>query len=133
MSTLQPTDEGRSSPLMEISSAMVQIYKSQFGRGPTRTRTEWCGRDAISVILEDTFTPVERRLVELGEHGRVRELRMLFQYAAVDEFCEPIERLTGRVVKSFISGIDTQADGLSIETFILHPEGYTGPSRTALA
>jgi uncharacterized protein YbcI len=115
--------------LREISSAMVQVYKSQFGRGPTRTRTEWCGRDVLTVVLEDTFTPVERRLVELGEHQRVRDLRTMFQYAAVAEFCEPIERLTGRVVRSFISGIDTEIDGLSIETFVLYPEGEDGPSR----
>jgi hypothetical protein len=51
----------------------------------------------------------------------------------VREFCEPIERITGRKVRAFISGIDTEADGLSVETFVLHPEGYTGPSRIPVA
>jgi uncharacterized protein YbcI len=129
MSMQDTMSRDRSSVLMEISSAMVQIYKSQFGRGPTRTRTEWCGRDMICVVLEDTFTPPERKLVAMGEHQRLRDLRMLFQYGSVDEFCEPIERLTGRKVRSFISGVDTDADGLSVETFILHPAGYEGPSR----
>ncbi len=54
---------------------------------------------------------------------------MFFQYATVAEFCEPVERLTGRKVRSFLSGIDTEMDGLSMETFVLHPEGYDGPSR----
>jgi hypothetical protein len=43
-------------------------------------------------------------------------------------FCEPIERLTGRTVRAFISGIDTEAD-LASEMFVLHPPGYDGPSR----
>jgi hypothetical protein len=55
---------------------------------------------------------------------------MFFQYASLREFCEPVERLTGRTVKAFVSGIDTAVDGLSIETFVLHPEGSDAASRT---
>jgi hypothetical protein len=47
----------------------------------------------------------------------------------VREFCEPVERLTGRTVKAFISGIDTEVNGLAIETFVLYPEGSDAPSR----
>jgi hypothetical protein len=54
---------------------------------------------------------------------------MFFQYATVREFCEPVERLTGRKVRAFLSGIDTEVDGLSTEIFVLHPQGYEGPSR----
>ena len=119
------------SPLLAISNEMVRLYKDQFGRGPTKARALWAGQDVLVVLLEDTLTPAERNLTELGEHQRLRDLRTFFQYANVHAFCDPIERVTGRKVRAFISGIDTQADGLSIETFILHPEGYQGPSRTA--
>jgi len=114
--------------LSAISNEMVKIYKDQFGRGPTKTRTNWAGPDVILVTLEDTFTPAERSLRKLGEHERLRELRMLFQYAEVDVFCAPVERLTGRKVKAFVSGLDTVAD-LATEMFALHPTGYEGPSR----
>jgi uncharacterized protein YbcI len=114
---------------MAISNEMVRLYKDRFGRGPTKTRTHWAGPDVVVVILEDTLTPVERNLVEMGEHQRLRDLRMFFQYATVPGFCEPIERLTGRKVRAFISGIDTEVDGVSTEMFFLHPEGYDGPSR----
>ena len=40
-----------------------------------------------------------------------------------------MEFLTGRKVRSFLSAIDTEVDGLSTETFLLHPEGYDGASR----
>jgi len=107
------------SETLGISNAMVALYKEQFGRGPTKTRTHWVGPDLITVTLEDTLTPAEHNLVKDGQHQRLRDLRLYFQYANVREFCEPIERITGRTVRAFISGIDTEADGLSIETFVL--------------
>ena len=119
------------STTLAISNEMVRVYKEHFGRGPTKARTAWSGPDAVTVILEGTLTPAERNLAEMGEHQRLRDTRMFFQYASVRQFCEPIERLTGRKVRAFASGIDTVVDGLSIETFVLHPEGYEGPSRMA--
>jgi uncharacterized protein YbcI len=122
-------DEARTNVLMEVSNAMVRLYKENFGRGPTATRTHWCGENLLTVVLEDTLTPAERNLVKMGEHQRLRETRLFFQYATVREFCEPVERITGRKVRSFLSGTDSEVDGLSIEAFVLHPAGYEGPSR----
>ena len=118
---------------MQISNEMVRLYKEQFGRGPTKARTNWAGSDTVVTVLEDTLTPAERNLVRLGEHQRLRDLRMFFQYASVKEFCEPVERLTGRRVKAFHSSIDTEVDGMAVEVFVLHPDGYEGPSRAELA
>jgi uncharacterized protein YbcI len=115
--------------LSQVSNEMVRLYKEQFGRGPTKATTNWCGENTLVVLLEDTFTPAERNLVKMGEHERLRESRMFFQYAAVPGFCEPVERLTGRKVRAFLSGIDTEVDGLSLETFVLHPAGSDEPSR----
>ena len=125
------TTQGRSS-LQEISNEMVRLYKEQFGRGPTKARTNWAGSDVLVTTLEDTLTPAERNLVTMGEHQRLRDTRLFFQYATVSEFCEPIERITGRKVRAFISGIDSNAGGLATELFVLHPEGYDGPSRALL-
>jgi uncharacterized protein YbcI len=108
---------------------MVRLYKEQFGRGPTKTRTNWAGPDVLVVTLEQTFTPAERSLQRMGEHQRLRDLRLLFQYAEVATFCEPIERLVGRKVRAFVSGIDTRAD-LATELYVLYPRGYEGPSRS---
>jgi len=113
-------DPGRN-VLMEISNEMVRLYKQQFGRGPTAARTAWAGPDVLTVVLENTLTPAERNLAQMDEHERLRETRMVFQYASVQEFCEPVERLTGRTVRAFVSGIDTVVDGLSVETFVLWP------------
>jgi hypothetical protein len=66
----------------------------------------------------------------MGEHQRLRDTRMCFQYATVREFCEPVERVTGRTVRFFHSSIDTEVDGMVMESFIFYPEGQEGPSRT---
>jgi uncharacterized protein YbcI len=110
----------RNSVRAEISREMVRIYKEQFGRGPTRARTEFAGTDIVVCTLEESFTPAERRLVEMGEHQRLRDLRLYFQHATEEQFCEVIERLLKRKVRSFVSGLDVTSD-LSTELFYLEP------------
>jgi uncharacterized protein YbcI len=126
----EASDSG--SVLQAISNEMVRLFKEQFGRGPTRVRSSWSSPEILTVVLEDTLTPAERNLALMGEHERLRETRMFFQYATVPEFCEPVERLTGRKVRAFASAIDTQVEGLCVETFILHPPGSSEPSRAEL-
>ena len=114
-------NEVEPSMLAQVSRTMVRLYKEQFGRGPTRARSEWAGRDIMVCLLEDTLTPTEKNLRSLGEDQRLRDIRMLFQYASAQQFIQPVEAITGRRVRSFISGIDTEKD-VAIETFIFHPE-----------
>jgi uncharacterized protein YbcI len=68
--------------------------------------------------LEDTFTPAERTLQTMGEFGRLREMRTFFQYASKDLFIEPVERIRGRRVRAFVSGIDAEVD-VAVELFVL--------------
>ena len=121
----QPSELGaerRGFELSELSNAMMRLYKEQFGRGPTKARSVYAGADAVLCTLENSFTPAEQALARMGEHQRLRDTRMFFQYATVREFCEPIERITGRKVRAFVSGLDTEVDGLAIESFALWPE-----------
>jgi uncharacterized protein YbcI len=126
-------EEQRRNVLLEVSNTMVRLFKNQFGRGPTKTRTVWAGPDALMCILDDTLTPAERRMVKLGEHQRLRETRLIFQYSSIEEFCRPVEKITGRTLRAFHSSTDTEVNGQSVEVFIFHPEGYDGPSRIELA
>ena len=127
------SQEVRSNLLPEVSNEMVRLYKELFGRGPTAARTNWAGPDTLVCTLEDTLAPGERNLVAMGEHERLRDTRMFFQYATTREFGEVVERLTHRKVRAFVSGIDTAANGLSVELFVLHPEGSDAPSRLEIA
>ena len=117
-----------SSQMAEISRTMVRLYKEHFGRGPTKAYSHWAGSNILICVLENTLTRAEMSLRDLGEHQRVRDVRMFFQYVTTKEFVESVEELTGRTVRSFISGIDSHED-VSMETFVFYPKGQEGPSR----
>jgi uncharacterized protein YbcI len=113
--------------LAELSNAMVKLYKEQFGRGPTKTRSHYAGPDVVITTLEDSLAPAERRLAEMGEHQRLRDTRMFFQYATERQFVETVERIIGRKVRAFVSGIDTKRD-VSCEVFYLEARASAGQS-----
>ncbi len=114
------TDPEQDALPARISRAMVRLYKNQFGRGPTKARTHIHG-DLVVCTLEDSRTPVERRLAEMGEHQRLRDTRLYFQHATESEFRGVVEEVLGRQVRAFISGIDTNKD-VSAEVFYLEPQ-----------
>src|SRR4051794_1473426 len=118
------------SVLADISREMVRLYKEQFGRGPTKARTSYAGPDTIVCILQNSFTPAERKLAEMGEHQRLRDTRLYFQHATEADFRSVIERILGRKVWAFNSAVDTEAD-VAVEVFHLepgHPEDEAGAS-----
>ncbi|MFL5832956.1 MAG: Na-translocating system protein MpsC family protein [Solirubrobacterales bacterium] len=125
MPTASDGGPGTHSVRAELSREMVRLYKEQFGRGPTKARTEFAGPDTLLCTLEDSMTPAEHSLAEKGEHQRLRDTRLYFQYATEDEFRGVVERVLGRKVRAFVSGMDTEHD-VSSEVFYL--ETGNGPS-----
>lgn len=117
----QTATEQRGMQTAELSNAMVRIYKEQFGRGPTKAHTVYGGPNLVICTLENSLTPSERRMVDLGEHQRVRDIRTFFQHATEPAFIEAVEHITGRTVRAFVSGTDTEHD-VSSEVFYLHPQ-----------
>ena len=106
--------------MLEISNAMVRVYKEAFGRGPTKARAQFAGPDTLVVILEASLTVAERNLVAMGEHQRLREARLFFQSALEEQFRAIVEEALGRRTVAFVSGIDTNRD-VAIEVFTLEP------------
>ena len=115
--------------LSEISNAMVRLYKEQFGRGPTRAATHYAGPDCIVSTLENSLTPAERNMVALGEHQRLRDIRLFFQHATERQFKGTIEDITGRTVRGFVSGMDTHHD-IATEVFYLEPQAGSGSNNS---
>ena len=107
--------------LADISNEMVRLYKDLFGRGPASARTNFAGPDCVLVTLEHSLTPAEKTMVELREYQRLRDVRLFFQHAREEDFRDATERITGRRVRAFVSGIDVKED-VSVEVFYLHPE-----------
>jgi uncharacterized protein YbcI len=121
MADAQHADALEGQPVqLAVSNAMVRIYKDTFGRGPTRVRTSYAGPDVLVCTLRDSMTVAERNMVAMGEHQRLRDTRVFFQYASEGEFRQAVEAITGRKVFAFVSGIDTVED-VSTEVFYLEP------------
>ena len=121
--TPDPTVDGAAavSPLLEISGAMVRLYKATFGRGPTHARARFAGDDTLVVLLQDIMTHSERKLVELDEHQRLRELRLVLHQAMEADMRRVVERILGRPTLAAISGIDARHD-VAAEVFLLAPD-----------
>jgi uncharacterized protein YbcI len=114
-------DERAGLMMVELSNAMVRLYKDLFGRGPTKARSSFAGPDLIVSTLENSLTRIERNMADAGEHERLRDLRMHFQHLNEEQFIGPVEQITGRKVRACVSGINTRCD-VSAELFYLEPQ-----------
>jgi uncharacterized protein YbcI len=98
-----------------IAAEIVRMHRDYYGRGPTKARVHDSG-DVIVVLLEETFTPAEKTLIERCEG--IQDIRRRFQRVMADQFIAVVEQATGRRVRSFFSDTDLEQD-LSAEVFIL--------------
>jgi uncharacterized protein YbcI len=121
----QPT-----SILASVSNAMVALHKEQFGRGPTTARSHFASSDTLVCVLEDVLLPAERKMVEMGEHQRVRESRLAFQIATRDDFIVTVERIVGRKVRAFASSTDVHRN-VVFENYLFEPDGGDRPAALA--
>jgi uncharacterized protein YbcI len=103
-----------------IAAEFVRLHREYYGRGPTKSRVHDSG-DVIVVLLEETFTPAEKTLIERGEAEGIQDIRRRFQRVMADQFIAVVEQATGRQVRSFFSDTDLGED-LSAEIFILAAE-----------
>jgi uncharacterized protein YbcI len=103
----------------DISNAVVHLFSEYLGRGPTRVRTV-ITPNLISVVMEDTLTKAERKLIERGEEQLVIQTRRITQQMMRSDLVNQVESLSGRRVIAFLS--DHQADpDFAIENFVLEP------------
>jgi uncharacterized protein YbcI len=124
------TEDGRlqegGSVASAISNSIRQMIAEYTGRGPTRARTS-IRDNLVVVLLEDTLTKGERRLVAQGREIRVLDYRAEFQAAMRDDAIASIEELTGRKVVAFMSANHIDPD-LAAELFVLEPNGEAASS-----
>ena len=107
------------SPAAMISTATVQVINEYTGRGPTKAKTV-INDDLVTVLLADTLTKGERKLVETGSPDRVIELRHDFQLAMRDDLVAIVEGQLDRKVMAFMSQNHIDPD-LAVEVFVLEP------------
>jgi uncharacterized protein YbcI len=102
-----------------ISTATVQLLHEYTGRGPTKAKTV-INEDLVTIVLADTLTRGERRLVENGLSDRVLQLRHDYQLTMRDDLVAIVERQLDRTVIAFMSQNHIDPD-LAVEVFVLEP------------
>ena len=106
-----------SSPGAMISTSAVQLLHQYTGRGPTKAKTTIDG-DLVAVVLADTLTVGERKLVENGRAERVLALRHDYQTVMRADLVALVERHLDRKVVAFMSQNHIDPD-LAVEIFVL--------------
>jgi len=110
-------DPGR---LNAALSNEIGHYVAEFtGRGANRSRA-FIDQDVVVCLLEDGATKAERNLVAAGKADLVRLQRDALQRAMEPALVACVQRLTGRTVRTFLSGTSTLADS-SVKVFVLEP------------
>lgn len=104
-----------------ISTSAVQLLREYTGRGPTKAKTV-IGDGLVTLLLADTLTKGERKLVENGLSDRVLQLRHDYQGAMRDDLIAVVERQLERRVIAFMSQNHIDPD-YAVEVFVLEPDG----------
>jgi uncharacterized protein YbcI len=104
-------------PAASISTAAVQLLHEYTGRGPTKAKTT-IGENMVTVLLADTLTKGERKLVDAGRGERVLALRHDFQLVMRNELVGIIEDNLDRKVSAFMSQNHIDPD-YAVEVFVL--------------
>ena len=103
-----------------IANEIGKLVSDFTGRGAPKSRA-FIDQGIVVCLLEDGATKAEINLVAFGKAELVRLARDELQRAMEPELVAIVERLTGRTVHCFLSGISTTADS-SVEVFVLEPE-----------
>lgn len=104
-----------------LANELGKLIADYTGRGATKSRA-FLHQDVVVCVFEDGATRAERNLVAAGKSDLVRIQRDALQRAMGPRLIDAVERLTGRTVRTFLSGMDEDG-GSSIEAFLLEPEG----------
>jgi uncharacterized protein YbcI len=103
-----------------LANELGKLIADFTGRGATRSRA-FVHQDLVVCVFEDGATRAERNLVAAGKSDLVRIQRDALQRAMGPLLVAAVERLTGRTVRTFLSGTDEEG-GCSIEAFLLEPK-----------
>jgi uncharacterized protein YbcI len=115
-----------------ISNGIGSLHREHYGRGADRIRTT-LHADFAMTVLQDCFTVVEKKMIEEGAFGQVRETRTMFQDWMRPPFVEIVEKATGRKVRAFLSQVAHDPD-MAVELFFFEtPETSTDGGSPDLA
>jgi uncharacterized protein YbcI len=104
--------------LAAVTNGIVQLFREYYGRGPDKAKSYLLDDRIVVCVLENTMTTVEQTLSKHGHGDMVRQVRLTFQGAMVDEFKGVVEKAMGRRVASYHSQLTMDPD-TGFEFFVL--------------
>jgi uncharacterized protein YbcI len=111
----------RGDQLASISTAIVQLHRRWYGRGPTEAKT-YAVDDTILCILKGGFTTMEKTLMADGKGDEVESIRRSFQETMQEQFVGVVQETLDREVIGYMTQVHTDPD-VAIELFLLAPAG----------
>src|SRR4051812_20406816 len=92
----EPADGGRQ--MARVCAEVARVFSERLGRGPTKCRASWAGRDTIVVVLDDGYSTADETLRAVGRAGAVLAGRRLLLEAVEAELSRLVADTTGRPV-----------------------------------
>jgi uncharacterized protein YbcI len=106
--------------LAAVANELVRLKAQYYGKGPTEAKA-YMNDDVLVVVLKGGLTTVERTLLDAGDEGLVRAVRLRFQEVMEQNFIDAVQRLTGARVLTYMSQIVFDPD-FCFEFFVLSPD-----------
>src|SRR4051812_31348005 len=102
------------------ANEIVRLKAQYYGKGPTEAKG-YLNDETLVVVLKGGLTTVERTLLDAGDDGLVRTVRLRFQQVMEQNFIDAVQRMTGRRVLTYMSQIVFDPD-YCFEFFVLSDE-----------
>jgi uncharacterized protein YbcI len=102
-----------------LANEIGKLVADFTGRGATKSRA-FLYQDMVVCLLENGSTKAEVNLVAAGRSELVRLQRDAVQRAMEPQLVDAVQQLTGRTVRTFLSGTSTPGED-SVEVFVLEP------------
>jgi uncharacterized protein YbcI len=101
-----------------IANCMSDIQADYYGIAPRIAEAHYLPGRLVTVVLRETFTKAEQRLIAHGQGEPLREGRERFQRLSEEQFTSVIEQQTGERVATFVSTTHLE-DAVAVEAFLL--------------
>ena len=107
-------------PQSVVCAGISALVRERWGRGPSRSRAHWAGRDVLMVMLDDAHTEAEQTLIDRGHADEVLSGRRLLGDIAEPDLRRIAESATGRAVRAVLSQTSLEP-ALSTHVFVFEP------------
>lgn len=106
-------------PQQAISTRIAQIYKTAYGRGPTKIAA-YLLPELVVVLIEDLNTQAQGTLLDAGQDEHVETSHRRLYESMASDMSTAVEGVLGRTVRGCVAGFNARLNAATT-TFLLDP------------